>query len=91
MALENAFGKPEVSVNAVNVFENLIRNGQAVSVKILQIFCDNLYLSEDKNLRLKSFELLDIADQNQDLSDEIFEKVEIERAGHVIAKQLADK
>lgn len=51
LALENAFGKPDVSVKTINVLENVIRNGQSVGEKILQIFCDNLYLSEDKNLR----------------------------------------
>lgn len=90
-ALENALGIPGVSAQALNVLENIIRNGQVVSDKTLQIFTDNLYLSEDKTLRLKSFELLDIAGHNQDLSDEIFDKVELERAGHVIAERLADK
>ena len=75
----------------MNVLENIIRNGQAVSDKTLQIFTDNLYLSEDKVIRLKSFELLDIAGHNQDLCGEIFDKLELERAGHAIYKQLEDK
>ena len=89
--LENALGIPEVSDQALKVLENVIRNGQAVSDKTLQIFTDNLYLSEDEILRFESFELLDIAGHNQDLSDEIFDKVELERAGNVIARQLDDK
>ena len=90
-ALENALGIPEVSDQALKILENVIRNGQAVSNKTLQIFTDNLYLSEDEALRLRSFELLDIADSNQDLSDEIFDKLELERAGNVIAKSLDGK
>lgn len=90
-ALENALGMHEVSDQALKVLENVIRNGQAVSDKTLQIFTDNLYLSEDEILRFESFELLDIAGHNQDLSDEIFDKVELERAGNVIARQLDDK
>jgi len=57
----------------------------------LQIFANNLYLSEDKALRSKSFELLDIANSNQDLSDEMFIKLELERAAHFIAVSSSDK
>ena len=48
-------------------------------------------MSGNKTLRINSFELLDIADRNQDLSDETFDKVELERAAHVIAERMADK
>ncbi len=62
----------EVSSKVFSTLENVIRNGQAVNDKTLQMLTDNLYLSEDENLRFKSFELLDIADNTQDISDSIF-------------------
>ncbi len=67
-------------------------NGQAVTERTLHIFSDNLYLAEDDNdLRFKSFKLLDVADNNQDLSDEVFDKLELQRAGSVIANHSIDK
>lgn len=42
-------------------------------------------------MRLVSFKLLDIADNNQDLSDELFDILELQRAGNVIAHNLIDK
>jgi hypothetical protein len=90
-ALENALGIPEVCNMALKVLENVIQNGQRVSERTLHIFSDNLYLAEDADLRLKSFKLLDIADDNQDLSDEVFDKLELQRAGSVIANHLIDK
>ena len=48
-------------------------------------------MCEDKTIRFRSFEILDIADANQDLSEEIFDKIERERAGHFIANTLNDR
>jgi hypothetical protein len=78
-------GVPDLCDRALRALENVIRNGQKVSEKTLRIFTDNLYLAEDDDIRKKSFQLLDIADRNQDLTDEIFEKLELARAGKVIS------
>ncbi|EAS05901.2 helicase carboxy-terminal domain protein (macronuclear) [Tetrahymena thermophila SB210] len=90
-ALENVLGIPEVCDMALKVLENVIQSGQRVSERTLYIFRDNLYLAVDAYLRLKSFKLLDIADHNQDLPDELFENLELQRAGSVIANHLIDK
>ncbi len=42
-------------------------------------------MSDDKEKRKKSFELLDIAVNNQDLPDDIFIVLELARAGYSIA------
>jgi hypothetical protein len=75
----------------LKILENIIQNGQAVRERTLYIFIDNLYLSENVDFRLKSFKLLDFADKNQDLSDELFDKLELQRAGSVIANDSIDK
>jgi preprotein translocase subunit SecA len=77
--------------SALGCFEKIIKNRQVVGDKVLQIFTDDLYLSDDISKRRKAFELLDIADSNQDLPDEIFEKLELERAGISISQNLDDK
>ncbi len=63
----------------------MIQNGQPVTERTFNIFIDNLYLAEDDDFRYKSFKLLDVADNNQDLSDEVFDKLELQRAGRIIA------
>ncbi|CAF1410229.1 unnamed protein product, partial [Didymodactylos carnosus] len=78
--LENAVGIPEMSNQVLKVFENIIKNGQAVGEKILHIIADNLYLSKDDRLRDESFRLLHMINDNQDISDEIFDILEFERA-----------
>ncbi|CAF2083077.1 unnamed protein product [Rotaria magnacalcarata] len=79
-ALENVVDIPEFSNKVLEVFENMIKNKQIVSDKILHIFVDTLYLSDNEQLREKSFQLLDTANDNQDISDEIFDILELERA-----------
>ncbi|CAF3841999.1 unnamed protein product [Rotaria sordida] len=79
-ALGNAISIPEISYQALRVLSNVIRNRQIVSKKFLLFLADNLYSSHDSQLRDESFELLDIANDNQDMSDEIFCILELERA-----------
>ncbi|CAF3327679.1 unnamed protein product, partial [Rotaria socialis] len=79
-ALENVVDIPEFSNKVLEVFENMIKNKQIVSDKILHIFVDTLYLTDNEQLREKSFQLLDTANDNQDISDEIFDILELERA-----------
>ncbi|CAF1111316.1 unnamed protein product, partial [Rotaria magnacalcarata] len=54
-ALENVVDIPEFSNKVLEVFENMIKNKQIVSDKILHIFVDTLYLSDNEQLREKSF------------------------------------
>jgi len=75
------------------IIQNVIRNGQRVSDKSLQIFADILYTAdytdEDKERRLDAFMILDKSMNNQpDLPDDIFCITELQRAafGLVSAK-----
>jgi len=85
MGLEKGLAVPELNVQILEVLKGVIRNGQPVKEQTLQIFIDNLYLSPDDALREESFDLLNQADSNQDLSDQIFAFLELERAGKCIA------
>ncbi|CAF4022221.1 unnamed protein product, partial [Rotaria sordida] len=89
-ALENVVGISKLSDKALEVFENMIKNKQIVSDRILHIFVDTLYLSDNEKLRNKSFQLLDIANDNQDLSDKIFDILELERAALDISSRSVD-
>ncbi|CAF4965596.1 unnamed protein product, partial [Rotaria socialis] len=89
-ALENVVGIPEFSNKVLEVFENMIKNKQIVSDKILHIFVDKLYLSDNEQLREKAFQLLDTANDNQDISDEIFDILELERAALNISSCSVD-
>lgn len=73
------------------IFSNLIRNKQPVTYKILQIYVDHLYLSDNAYIRKKAYTLLDVADHNQDLPDPVFSALECERAGMSIAQNAQDK
>ena len=86
LAIENAYGVPHLSNKALNVLKLVIINGQSVSDKILKVFTDDFYLIDDPSIPTESFKLLDIANQNQDISDEIFDILEMERAGQIIDK-----
>ncbi|CAF1567736.1 unnamed protein product, partial [Rotaria sordida] len=68
----------------------MIKNKQVISEKILHIFVDTLYLSDNEQLREKSFQLLDTANDNQDISDEIFDILELERAALNISSRSVD-
>ncbi|CAF5229037.1 unnamed protein product, partial [Rotaria magnacalcarata] len=89
-ALEHVVDIPEFSNKVLEVFENMIKNKQIVSDKILYIFVDILYLSDNEQLRKKSFQLLDTANDNQDISDEIFDILELERAALNINSRSVD-
>ncbi|CAF4562850.1 unnamed protein product [Rotaria sp. Silwood2] len=55
-----------------------------VSEKLLHIVADNFYLSHDNKLRESSYHLLDMANDNQDISEGIFNIFELEKASHAI-------
>ncbi|CAM4826836.1 unnamed protein product [Rotaria magnacalcarata] len=90
LALENVISIPEWFDQVFKVFESMIYNKQSVSEKILQIIADYFYLSHDKKLRDRSFHLLTMVDDNQDVSDEIFDILELEKASLVISSNLSD-
>ncbi|CAF3341216.1 unnamed protein product, partial [Rotaria socialis] len=89
-ALEHVVDIPEFSNKVLEVFENMIENKQIVSDKILHIFVDTLYLSDNEQRRKKSFQLLDTANDNQDISDKIFDILELERAALNISSHSVD-
>ncbi|CAF3692464.1 unnamed protein product [Rotaria socialis] len=90
LALENVISIPEWFDQVLKVFESMIYNKQSVSEKILQIIADYFYLSHDKKLRDRLFHLLTMVDDNQDVSDEIFDILELEKASLVISSNLSD-
>ncbi|CAF4580241.1 unnamed protein product, partial [Rotaria sp. Silwood2] len=90
-ALEYALGFPERFENAILIFHNVIRNGQPVTNKILQILADILYMSINARRRYNSFKLLEKARQNQDLPESIFYKIELAKAGFVLSRSTNKK
>ncbi|XP_047128515.1 uncharacterized protein LOC124809060 [Hydra vulgaris] len=84
LAIENAYGISHISNEALNVLKIVIKNGQPVSNNILKVFTDDFFFSDIAKVHDESFDLLDIANQNQDISDEVFNVLEMERAGKVI-------
>ena len=90
-ALENALGFPEHFEKSLLIFQNIIRGGQIVTMRILQILADNLYMSINARRRYNSFKLLEIARQNQDLSSDIFYKTELTKAGFVLPRSTNKK
>ena len=86
-ALENALGIPELYEASLKILKKLIRNGQVVGEKTLKILAEDLYRSEDHKIRKESFDLLNIVnDSTQELSDEMFTLLELEKSGRCIAE-----
>ena len=70
---------------ALPVLQNLILSGMAVvTSKTLNIFIDYLYMSINSRLRFYSFKLLQKVSQNQELTDDIFCKFEMAKAGFAL-------
>lgn len=83
-SLEKALDVQEQSQICLEIFEKIIFNGQAVSERVLKEFGDHIYYSLDSRRKDKSFEVLNKAYDNQDISPEIFRIVEVERASRNI-------
>ncbi|CAF1203407.1 unnamed protein product, partial [Didymodactylos carnosus] len=90
-ALKNELAFPERFEKAFFTIHNVIRNGQSVTNKTLQILVDNLYMSINSRRRYNSFKLLEKARQNQDLPDNIFYKSELVKAGFTLSKSTNKK
>ena len=90
-ALENALAVSERFEKTILIFHNVIRNGQSVTNKMLQILADSLYMSINSRQRYNSFKLLEKARQNQDLPDSIFYKLELAKAGFALSKPTKKK
>jgi len=85
LAIESVLRKSEFPIQVLDILEKIAENGQVTSDKILDILARNLYLNdEEKEVKDRSFQVLEIAERNQDLSDEIFEIIEVARAGFVL-------
>ncbi|CAF3745317.1 unnamed protein product [Rotaria sp. Silwood1] len=89
--LENALGFPEQFEKAIYTIHNVIRNGQPVTNKILQILIDDLYMSINARRRYNSFKLLEKTRKNQDLPDNIFYKLELTKAGLTLSRSTNKK
>ncbi|CAF1444874.1 unnamed protein product [Adineta steineri] len=90
-ALENELVFPERFEKAFFTIHNVIRSGQSVTNNSLQILIDDLYMSMDSQHRYNSFKLLEKARENQDLSDNIFYKLELAKAGFILSKSTNKK
>ncbi|CAF3995055.1 unnamed protein product, partial [Rotaria sordida] len=89
-ALENIVTTPELFNQVFQVIENIIHNKQIVSEKILRIIADNFYLSHSDKLRESSYHLLDMANDNQDISEEIFNIFELEKSSRAISSHYLE-
>ncbi|CAF3758398.1 unnamed protein product [Rotaria sordida] len=70
---------PDIDDQIFNILKNTIDKGQAVGENFLRMLADNLDSSDLDSLRNESFELLNKVDNNQDISDELFNILELER------------
>ncbi|CAD8109129.1 unnamed protein product [Paramecium sonneborni] len=69
----------------INLIKQIIDNGQSVTQIILEKFVNFLYFKEE--FSNSAFQILDQANLNQDLPDEIFIPLEIERAAYSIQNE----
>ncbi|CAF3352137.1 unnamed protein product [Rotaria sp. Silwood2] len=89
-ALQNVAGMPKFLKEILQLFENITYNEQIIGEKILPIIADNFYRLDNEILRNQSFHILDKANDNQDVSEEIFDIMELERASLTISRQAPD-
>ncbi len=86
-ALENTLmSKKDLYDKALFILQCVIQNGQSVNSTTLQIFIDNLYNSSNSRRRFKAFKCLEQARLNQDIQDEIFFKLELQKAGFGLSR-----
>lgn len=88
-ALEHVLSFVNMSSQALVCLQNVICNDQRVSPRTLQMFLDNLQMSDNSRRRLRAFKLLEKARINQDLSDDAFLKLELVRAAYGLS--ISDK
>jgi len=71
------------------IFRNIILNGQQVTNRILQMLLDDLFVpASESRRRYNSFKLLEIARRNnQDLPDNVFDNLELARAGFQLSRK----
>jgi hypothetical protein len=81
-ALEYALSLVDVADQALECLQNVTCNGQPLSTRTLQLFVDNLQMSDNSRRRLRAFKLLEKARANQDISDEAFLRLELVRAAY---------
>lgn len=89
--LESLVGTGEYHETALNLLRSLIKNKQSVNEKTLHLLIEILTRSDDKILRNQIVECLCIAEENQDLPDDVFKVLELERAALSIRNNLPDK
>ncbi|KAL4501959.1 hypothetical protein ABPG73_020096 [Tetrahymena malaccensis] len=89
-ALENAFVIDYVQDKVFMIVQNLIQNSQIISEKLLEDISNNLIYSQKSDVREISFNLLDNANDNQEIPNKIFNLVELQRAGKVISGMIKD-
>ncbi|CAF1442881.1 unnamed protein product [Adineta steineri] len=89
-ALENVVSTSELSDQLLEVLKNIVDNGQDISEKMLRFIADNFYFSDNDKVRYESFDTLDKANDNQDITDSIFDILELERASVAISQCYSD-
>ncbi|CAF3955624.1 unnamed protein product [Rotaria sp. Silwood2] len=89
-ALENVASISQWSMKVLKLLENIVYNNGVISEKLLHIVADNFYLLDNDEQRKQSFDILDKTNDNQDISDELFDKLELERTSRAIGESLSN-
>lgn len=84
IAVEDALDVPELTQMAESILFNLIKNKCSVNDKTLKLLIDRIYLATDPQQRAEAVQLLELADNNQDLPEVSFSVLALERAGLAI-------
>jgi hypothetical protein len=89
--LENLISVSAISDTIIKIFKKTIKNGQPVGNKVLQTISDNLFLNSNLMATDEALTLLEIADKNQEVADEIFKILELEQAVALLANKGGSK
>ena len=89
-AVENVIYDPKLRSSAQNILKHVISQGGKVGSKTLEVFKNKLIFGESIEERKCAFEILEIASRTHDLPDQIFNMLELHRAGISIKNRLSD-
>jgi hypothetical protein len=82
VSVENALNFEDLHDDSLIILKNVIRNGQIVSNKTLKLISDSFYLPVSARDHLNSFKILEKARLNQEISNDIFVRLELVKAGY---------
>ena len=82
IAVENLLNFEDFKNDSITILNNVIQNGQIVNNKTLKLITEKLYFPLSCRERLNAFKLLEKARLNQDVSAEVFTRIELAKAGY---------